>query len=336
MRKLTTFLVIVLCLLLVAPPAEAKEIKKIAQTGLQFLKVDMLARSAGMGGAYTMAGAGAGAMFHNPAGLSELQASVEAFGSITTWIADINYMAGAVAKDLGNWGTVGVSFVNADYGDDIVGTRVDVGTDEGYKVVDIGNVGATAIGVSYARRLTNKFRVGGQVKYCMQQLGENLMPKTNEIKENKVDGVAYDFGTIFYPGLKSLHLGMSIRNFSPQYKYEEEAFELPLTFRVGVAANIFDFVGNLPNVLSNSSLLVAVDALHPRDYTERLHFGAEYLFADMLALRAGWKSNYREESFSVGFGVKYSVGGTGLKIDYSYSDLGAFEGVNRITVGGTF
>ena len=332
MRKLTTFLVIVLCLLLVAPPAEAKSIKKVAQTGLQFLKVDMLARSAGMGGAFTMAGSGADAMFYNPAGLSELQSSVEAFGSMTTWIADINYMAGAVAKDLGNWGTVGVSFINADYGDDIQGTRVAVGTDEGYSLHDIGTVGATALGVSFARRLTNKFRVGAQVKYCMQQLGENLMPKTNEIKSNEVSGLAYDFGTIFYPGFKSLQIGMSIQNFSPQYKYEEEAFELPLTFRIGAAMNLFEVVGGP----SNSSLLLAVDALHPRDYTERLHMGAEYWFADLLAVRAGYKTNYDEESFSMGFGVKYSVGGIGLKVDYAYSDLGAFDGVNRITVGGTF
>ena len=87
---------------------------------------------------------------------------------------------------------------------------------------------------------------------------------------------------------------------------------------------------------SNSALLLAVDAVHPRDYTERVHFGAEYLYANLLAIRAGYKTNYDEEALSMGFGVNYSVGGIGLKIDYSYSQLGVFDGVSRITIGGSF
>ena len=97
-------------------------------------------------------------------------------------------------------------------------------------------------------------------------------------------------------------------------------------------SNLFDFV----NGPSNSALLIAVDAVHPRDYSERVHVGAEYLFADLLAVRAGYKTNYDEEALSMGFGVKYAVGGIGLRIDYSYSQLGAFDGVSRITIGGSF
>ena len=332
MKKLTKLFVVALCMFLAMPWARSQSIKKIGQVGMQFLKLDLLARPAGMGGAFIMAGQGADAMFYNPAGLSDMQSSLEFFGSQTGWIADISYIAGAVAKDLGDVGVVGVSFVTANYGDGIIGTRVDPTTDEGYIETGELNVSASAVGVTFARKLTDKFRFGAQVKYASQQLGENLMPETNKIKQNKVGGIAYDFGTIFYPGIKSLRLGMSVRNFSEQLKYEDEAFELPLTFRLGAAVDVFDFVSGP----ANSSFLVEVNALHPRDYTERLHFGGEFTFADMLSLRGGYKTNYDEESFSLGFGVKYNVGGIGLRIDYSYSDVGVFEGVNRFTIGGSF
>jgi len=330
MKKIIKPLTILVLSFFLLPSAKGEDLKKVAQTGLQFLKVDMLASAAAMGGAFTMAGKGANAMFYNPAGMSGTESGFDLVTSNTSWIADINYIAAGIARSFGNLGTVGVSFVTSDYGD-IQGTRLDASTADGYVETDIGNVNSQAIGISYARILTDKFRVGGQVKFASQALGANLMPE-GETKNNEVSGLAYDFGTIFYPGFKSLAFGMSIRNFSPQYKYEEEAFELPLTFNIGTSVNLFDFV----NGPSNSALLIAVDAVHPRDYSERVHVGAEYLFADLLAVRAGYKTNYDEEALSMGFGVKYAVGGIGLRIDYSYSQLGAFDGVSRITIGGSF
>ena len=330
MKKIIKPLTILVLPFFLLPSAKGEDLKKVAQTGLQFLKVDMLASAAAMGGAFTMAGKGANAMFYNPAGMSATESGFDLVTSNTSWIADINYIAAGIARSFGNLGTVGVSFVTSDYGD-IQGTRLDASTADGYVETDIGNVNSQAIGISYARILTDKFRVGGQVKFASQALGANLMPE-GETKNNEVSGLAYDFGTIFYPGFKSLAFGMSIRNFSPQYKYEEEAFELPLTFNIGTSVNLFDFV----NGPSNSALLIAVDAVHPRDYSERVHVGAEYLFADLLAVRAGYKTNYDEEALSMGFGVKYAVGGIGLRIDYSYSQLGAFDGVSRITIGGSF
>jgi len=331
MKKLTKLFLVALCLFVANPSVQAQSIKKTGQTGLQFLKLDMLARSAGMGGASIMSAQGAAATFKNPAGLAEMESSLDFFVSQTGWIADINYIAVAVAKDLGNLGMVGINFVTADYGDNIIGTRVDPSVDAGYIETGALTVNASAIGLTFARRLTNSFRFGAQIKYASQQLGESLMPKTSGIKENKVGGLAYDFGTIFYPGLKSLRIGMSVRNFSEQFQYEDEAFELPLTFRLGAAMNVFDLISGP----ANSSLLVEVNALHPRDYSERLHFGGEFLFADLFAIRAGYKTNYDQESFSMGFGVKYNVGGIGLRVDYSYSDLGVFEGVNRFTIAGS-
>ncbi len=307
----------------------AKEIKKVAQTGLQFLKIDMSARSAGMGGAYTMVGNDASALFGNPAGISEMESTYDVFGSRVNWVADIYYSGAAAAANLGNLGTFGLHFMTSEYGE-IIGTRV-ADNEAGY--VETGNLDLDTyvVGFSYARRLTNKFTMGGTVKFTSQHLGSNLMP-SGETVTNKVSGLGYDFGTIFYPGFRSLRVGMSIRNFSPQFKYEETAFELPLTFRIGFAMDVLDLVGGM----NNHSLVVDLDAIHPRDYTERIHVGGEYWYGDIIALRAGYKSNYDEQGLSLGFGLKYEISGIDLKFNYAYSDFGALSNVNRITIGGAF
>jgi len=309
---------------------EAKTIKKVAQTGLQFLKVDMVSRAAAMGGAFTMAGQGAEAIFYNPGALSETNSSMEFFAARTNWISDISYNAIALAKNFGNGGTIGLHAISSDYGE-IHGTRV-ASTTKGFVETGQVNVGAYAVGLSYSRTMTDKFRIGGTVKYASQQLGSNIHEVGGDEITNKVSGLAYDFGAVFYPGLKSVRLGVSIRNFSPQFKYEDTAFELPLTFQIGIAANLFDFLGGF----ENQSLLLDIDALHPRDYTERVHIGAEYVFHHILALRAGYKTNYDEESLSMGFGVRYAIAGVKLHVDYAYSPMNLFNSVNRITIGGAF
>lgn len=154
----------------------------------------------------------------------------------------------------------------------------------------------------------------------------------DETVSNEAGGFAFDFGTIYYPGFRSFRFGMSVRNFSPQLKYQEETFELPLTFRIGAAMDVLDLVGGIPN----NSLLISVDALHPRSYTERIHVGGEYWFRDLLALRGGYKFNYDEEGLSLGFGLKYPIAGINLRVDYAYTDFGVFTNVNRITIGSTF
>jgi len=329
MKKLTIFLIFVFLFTVFIMPAHSG-LKKTGQTGLQFLKVDMSARAAAMGGAFGMIGNDASALFYNPAGIAHSQLDGDVFVTRTEWIADISYIAGGLVQNLGNLGKVGFSFVTCDYGD-IIGTRV-TSTEKGY--VDTGNldVGAFAIGMAYARQWTDKFTIGGQIKYASQRLGANLLADGG-IAENKVSGTAYDFGTIFYPGFKSFRMGMNIRNFSEQLKYQETSFQLPLTFVISFAMDVLDFMGEE----HENNLLIAVDAIHPRDYTERIHLGSEYWFMNnMVALRAGYKFNYDLEGISLGFGFKKSISGLDVKLDYSYSDVDIFDAVNRISLGVSF
>ena len=346
MKKLISWVAIVVLSLVLVTPTHAQVMKKTGQTGFQFLKADMSARSAGMGGAFVMVADDATAMFHNPAGLAYVSSGIDAFGTMTQWIADINYSAAGVAIGLGNLGTIGLNFMTVNYGD-IIGTRLPYPTesqdiiDRGFVETGMLDVGALAAGVGYARRLTTKFIVGGQIRYANQDLDEsrfaNLGVDLDEIaedstytKKNAVSGLTYEFGTIFYPGLwSSLRVGMDIKNFSQQFEYSEEPFQLPLLFTMGFAVDLFEVMG----MDGGNSLLLAVDALHPRDFTERIHVGAEFTFMDLASVRAGYKFNYDIESLSLGAGLNLPLGGMRVKVDAAYSLMEYFEDVIRFTVG---
>jgi hypothetical protein len=150
-------------------------------------------------------------------------------------------------------------------------------------------------------------------------------------KDNKVSGLSFDFGTLFYPGWKSFRFGMSVRNFGAEFEYEKESFELPLTFSLGIGMNVLDIFD-----MENQTLLLTVDAIHPRDYTERVNIGAEYILMDLIALRGGYKTNHDNEGFTAGIGIYYEVSGFNLKFDYAYADQQYVDGINRFSLGFSF
>jgi hypothetical protein len=86
-------------------------------------------------------------------------------------------------------------------------------------------------------------------------------------------------------------------------------------------------------MLMNSSaqtLLIAFDLVQPRDYDQQYNIGLEYGFKNLLFLRGGYKINYDEESYSLGFGLNYD----GYRIDYAYSDFGTYlNSVHRFSFG---
>ena len=67
-----------------------------------------------------------------------------------------------------------------------------------------------------------------------------------------------------------------------------------------------------------------------------MNIGAEYVFMDMFAFRGGYKFNYDEEGLTAGFGFNYNLAGFDMKLDYSYSDFGIFDAINRFSFGFSF
>jgi hypothetical protein len=108
---------------------------------------------------------------------------------------------------------------------------------------------------------------------------------------------------------------MTVQNFSTDLKYEHESFSTPLTFKIGLSMNMLDFWENA----SRSSLLFAVDAIHPRDFSERMNLGLEYNYLGLFSIRCGYRMNYDMGNFTAGAGVRYSISNSmGIKFDISY------------------
>jgi hypothetical protein len=314
--------------------AERKPTEKRAQTGFKFLTVTTDARAGALGEAFTSLESPSSAMFFNPAGMARLEDFATVSLGQVSWIADINYVFGSVAFNPfdGRFGIFGFSVVSVNYGE-LYGTiRSDTDV-RGYE--DVGNFSpsAFAIGLGYAKALSDKFAVGGNLKYAKQDLGSAIVgfkPEGDQLKTNySAEVAAFDFGIIYRTGFKSLSFGMSVRNFSKEIKYEEEGFQLPLTFKIGVSMNAFDL---LLAGQENHDFLVTVDAVHPRDYSEQLNFGGEYLFMKTFALRAGYSTPGDEHGFTAGAGLQKALKNYKLAIDYAYTPFGVFDNVNRITV----
>ncbi|RMF62186.1 MAG: type IX secretion system membrane protein PorP/SprF, partial [Calditrichaeota bacterium] len=274
------------------------------------------------------------ALFYNPAGMARVPTFLDLSLNKMKWIADIDYVSGTLSlrPAEGRYGVFGLSLLNVDYGE-FLWTRV-APTEQGYEDIgaDWAMPSAWMIGFGYAKELTDRFAVGGQVKYVYQRLGKSLVPIYTEtdtlIQENDYDlsVFAFDFGTQYKTGFKSLVFGMTVRNLSREIKYEKESFQLPLVFKIGLSMNALDF---FPSFSADvHKLFVSFDAVHPRSYPEYVSYGAEYIFMDRIALRVGYLLNREEYNFTAGFGIR----SFGFALDYSYMPFDVFGNINRFTV----
>jgi hypothetical protein len=307
----------------------AQKSGKLAQVGMAFLDIPVGTRATGMGEAYVSIGDDANAVFWNPAGIALIE-NGEFIHNHNGWIADITHISAAAAYNLGTAGVIGLSVITMDYGD-IPGTQI-ANNEQGYISTGNINVSEIAVGLTYAQRVSDRFSYGITAKYVYQDLGKSL---TGQIEDNvrEIDNTlgefAFDFGTLFYTGFHDLRIAMSARNFSREIGYHEEKFPLPLTFSFGLGMNIMPLL----DIVEDQSLTVALDALHPRDYPERINFGLEYWYMEQFAARLGYKFITDEEGFTAGLGVKTALSGTEIRVDYSFNDFGLFDPVHRFSVG---
>ena len=327
--RVTRTLIVIGFLISVSVPSYAM-ISKVGTAGALFLKIGMNARSVAMADACAAVTFDGSAAFANPAGLAGVDRR-QVFISDTEWIADIRLVGGVYAFPCGRAGVTALSAVCADYGEMPMVREMEADV-----VVETFNPRDVAIGISYARRWTDRLLVGGSLKYIDQS-----------IADYSSRGVAFDFGTVYFTGFRSLRLAMSTNNFGPDMRYDGSyvdkyyigtsrveveknfgEYDLPLNFRIGLA---YDF-----DLSPTSRITAALDATHPNDYSERVHLGAEYSWYETLFLRAGYTANAEEMDFSAGCGLKLDTSSGSGQIDYAYTSFGVFKSVHRFSLGIAF
>jgi hypothetical protein len=328
MKKYLTLLLLVSSVLTFTAFAQNQ---KLAQTGLKFLNVATDPRAVGMGEAVTSLDGGASSLFFNPASLAWMKNKLDAQLGTTQWIADIKQYYGSVAVTAPyDIGIFGFTFQSVDYGE-LDRTVVYPGSAAGYLDYGTFTPYAVSFGLGYARTLSDRFSIGGRIAYNIQDYGDGVKTidaNSNPISSsNHVEVMSYDFGMIYKTGLKSLAFASSIRNFSNDVKLERDNFQLPLTFRIGFSVNAMDFITDNTNA---DPLLLSIDAVNSRDYPETINIGGEYLFANTLALRAGYMFGYDEKGFTAGLGIQQTISGVGLGLDYAYTPFGVFGNLSRL------
>jgi hypothetical protein len=282
---------------------------KEGTSGAKFLNVGVGARAAAMADAYDSIASGPEAVFWNAAGL----VNVENQGisvSDNEWIAETRMVAGAYARRFG-FGTVGFMVQSLMYGT-MEETTVEQpnGTGNEFSAMDM------SAGVALGRRLTDRFSVGGTVKFVRLAFSdvEGVDPAM---------GVAFDVGTQYMTGFRTLRMAIALQNLGPEMQYggtynelqrnreeiepeEFDSFSLPVVVRLGVA---YDPV---------ESMTLCVNAAHPNDGDETLDFGGEWWPMKVVAIRGGYKLNSDEASYTGGVGFKFG----GFRPDLSYTSMG--------------
>lgn len=309
---------------------------KVGTTAANFLTIPVGSKASGMGGAFVANANDATALFWNPGAISRLPRS-EFNVSYSDWLVGTSFNWLGVALKLSDNSAFGLSINQLNYGEEEITTasRPD-GTGEKWKAQDI------AFTATYAQNLTDRFSIGGSVKYIHQQIWNQV-----------ASAFALDIGLLFNTQLDGLRIGMNIANFGTELKLsgkdllqaididpantgnndritgslDTESWTLPLMFTVGLG---YDVVKT-----EDWQIMVATDAVYPNNQTSYFNLGGEFTWSDMVSFRVGYNSLFKEaaeERFSAGVGLKYNFGAFYSRIDYSYTEFGIFNEISRISV----
>lgn len=303
-------------LIVAALPAQSFATEPFAKVGtyaLQFLKIGVSARGAGMGGAFTAIANDATATYWNPAGMVDITRTDVSL-SYTWWPADIklNYAAGAFTLPFvpGTWG---VSARALTMDPQVVRTVfLPQGTGEEFDAGDM------SFGLSYAKFFTDKFSSGVTVNFIHSGLAEK-----------SVNTFAFDFGLIYRIGLWGMRMGMMIQSLGSEVDYDDRSSKMPTQFKVAMAAT--------PYSQGVNSLQGVFEFAHPSDNQERINLGAEYGFNQFFFLRGGYNFNTDSEGLSAGMGLRIDTSQTSdLTFDYAWSGYEFLGDVHRISLGFTY
>ncbi len=318
----------------------AQNVSKTGTTAASFLEIGVGAVANSMGGAFVSVANDATSLYWNVGGLANLN-QYEAALVHTNWIADTRFDFAGLIIPLGEGGNLGISFTSLSM-DDMPVRTVDQpeGTGENFSVSDI------SVGVSFARKFTDRFSVGLTAKYIKQS-----------IWHMSASAFAIDAGTTFKTDLlNGMTIGAVISNFGTPMRLdgrdtryfirvdptkqgsneripsniELDSWDLPLFFQIGVSSPIIES--------QNYRLLISADALVPNNDYQSLNVGTEFSFMEYFSIRGGYNSLFLKDSeggLSLGAGVnsKMLLSSAIVMFDYAFRDFGKLKNVHTFSIG---
>ena len=314
----------------------AKDVSKIGTSAAPFLQIGVGSRASALGEAFTGIADNATGIYWNPSGIDRYSNNDASF-NYSDWFAGMKFFNAAGVIHLGDIGSFGISVTSFSTEQMVVRT---VAEPEG-----IGtrfNAADLAMGITYAKNLTDRFSFGATFKYISRR-----------IWHMNADAVAMDFGIMYTLPWKQVTLGMSILNFGTKLQMQgvdavvftdidptitgnntqimanlyTKEWSLPLNFRFGLAYDVFDFADN--------KFKLAADYIHPNDNFSSVNIGGEYNFMNIFFIRAGYKSLMLEEDvagLTFGGGINYNF----IGIDYSYVKMKYFDYTQQFSLNVKF
>lgn len=259
-------------------------------------RIGMGARSLGMGRAQAAA-EDLGSIFVNPANAAALT-RFSLTSMFTRIMEDVNYSMLGAAFPLreGTAGTLAFSYMGIGVSD-IAQTRLD--SDSRPVLVDTFDYSNQLMVFSYAKEITEQVAWGGSFKLFLRDFAG--------INQGSASGFDLDLGVLMQLS-HNLRCGVSLQNLLPPamaglYWGTNLKEDIPLNMKIGMGYN--------PR--KDILLLGDVDSLG------NLHFGAEWMPREMLALRAGTEripvTNWEAVmNYTMGVGLKLG----GVNLDYAY------------------
>jgi hypothetical protein len=311
---------------------------KVGTSAAPFLGISIGPKAMGMGSAFVAVANDASTLYWNPSGISRMM-KTQFIASHTNWLVNTNFNWVGFCLNLNNVDAIGVSFTQLDYGEENVTTVISPeGTGERWDAMDI------AFGLSYARNLTDRFSIGGTVKYIQQK-----------IWNESASAFGLDVGLLYVTEFNDMKIGMSISNFGTDMTMDgkdlikridldpesqginktipailkTDAWTLPLFFRVGVAMDIYK--------TEEMRFTTAIDAFRPSDNNASLNIGGEFEWNNMVFIRGGYKTLFldaSEEGLNFGGGLQYNfTGASFVTVDYAFSSFGKFNSLHTFSIG---
>jgi hypothetical protein len=333
-----TYLRLSLLACLLAPAVQAQT--EVVKYGAEFLASGVGARALGMGGAYVAHADDVTAGYWNPAGLARTSTAEAAYMHAERFDGAVSFDYAAVAYPISERSTVGVSFVRSAV-DDIANTldAYDPATGlprpDAQDYVEYFSAADNALFLSYSRSVGSRLTLGASAKVIRRGIGEFA----------SAWGYSLDVGA--QARLGNVLLGVTVQDPTrmvqswsvDQSRFEQlegDARPVGLTEKVEpvvrlgaatasalspeigltLAADLdLGFDGREANALDAGGV-----SFHPRA-------GAEVVYRDVLALRAGVSDVFRNDDYgtqitpSVGAGIRLGP----LAVDYGFGDFGGLS-----------
>lgn len=292
-------------------------------SGFQYLKLNVDARSSGMGNSNVADATGGAALYWNPA-LAVQTGQSQLYLGHTAYFADISLNYASYIHKFRSF-AVGASLTYLDSGEMNETTEFrPFGTGRTFRTVHL------AAGLTWSQELTNLFSYGFTVKYLDER-----------IEEVEVQNIVADLGFFYRVGETGLRFSIGLLNFgldaSPggetaritldgeEILTDFEDVSPPTAFVLGTAYDAYSG--------DNINILVTGQLTNPSDEAERLSLGTELGYMNQFFVRTGYQFGVDEVQFpNFGVGFRLPVAGRSLELDYGFSARERLGSIHRLAV----